>query len=207
MPISFNNTTLTFNDATTQTTAAGPSAYLGLRGIVYTSSGTFTIPAGVTSFKATCVGGGGGGGGANYYAKIGGYGGGAGSVIQYFTGLTPGNTITITRGAGGTGGGGGGPSSGGGGTGGTSSVSSGTQTINTASAAGGNGGAGAYYSCCNPPAANGSAGSASGGFLNYAGSGTTSFIGVTQYGGGGNPGFSNSAPGSTGVGGFVLIEY
>ena len=103
---------------------------------VYTSAGTFTIPTGKTVVKVTVVAGGGGGGGTNGLSSFG--GGGGGSAITYLTGLTPGNTLTVTRGTGGAGGASGG--GGNGSTGGTSSVSSGTQTITTVSATGGNGG-------------------------------------------------------------------
>jgi len=105
---------------------------------VVNSGGTFTIPTGKTVVKVTVVGGGGGGGSAAY---MGSGGGGGGSAIKYLTGLTPGNTLTVTRGAGGT------ASTnannaGTGGTGGTSSVASGTQTITTISTTGGAGGIG-----------------------------------------------------------------
>lgn len=41
----------------------------------FTSSGTFTVPAGVTTIYVTLVGSGGGGGGGNYYGDYGGNGG------------------------------------------------------------------------------------------------------------------------------------
>jgi hypothetical protein len=62
MPITVSGTSITFNDATVQTTAAGASTYVGLRGQIFTSSGTFTIPAGVSALKLTVVGGGNNGG-------------------------------------------------------------------------------------------------------------------------------------------------
>ena len=65
MPVSINNTTLTFNDGTTQTTAASPSSYVGPRVQAFTSNGTFTVPAGVTAVKVSATGGGGGGGGTS----------------------------------------------------------------------------------------------------------------------------------------------
>lgn len=105
-----------------------------------TSSGTFTIPAGVTKVKVTIVGGGGGGGAAFGDSGCGqpggGGGGGSGSTAyKWLTGLTPGNTIGVTVGGGGTAG-----SGGAGGTGGSSSIQSGTQTITTVTALGGLGG-------------------------------------------------------------------
>jgi len=121
--------------ATTGTLALTSSVLPGAQAQVFTASGTFTIPTGVTAIKVTVVGAGGGGAGAtagNVFCA----GGGGGYGVQYFTGLTPANTLTVTVGAAGTGGGG--DSSGG--TGGTSSIASGTQTITTASATGGGGG-------------------------------------------------------------------
>jgi len=79
MPITVSGTQITFNDATTQTTAAGPSAYVGDRGQVFTSSGTFTIPTGVTAIKVSIVGGGGGGGVVD---NANGSGGGTSSVAS-----------------------------------------------------------------------------------------------------------------------------
>lgn len=113
----------------------------GMRGQAFTSSGTFTIPSGITALKVTVVGGGGGSGAGvkNINGWTGGYsgGGGAGGVaIKYLTGLTPGNTLSITVGLGGTPGmGSANPTAGG--IGGTSTIASGTQTITTVYAYGG----------------------------------------------------------------------
>ena len=63
MGTTLTSTGITFKDATVQTTAAVTSAYIGGRGQVFTASGTFTVPTGVTSIKVTVTGGGGGGGG------------------------------------------------------------------------------------------------------------------------------------------------
>ena len=144
---------------------ASSSSYVGAGGQIFTANGTFTIPAGVTAVKVTVVGGGGAGGGAptanNAYAPFGGAAGG--HAIKYLTGLTPGATLAVTVGLGGTG-----VSAGNGNSGGTSSVASGTQTISTISATGGSGGTGnimiggTYYG----PVAGGSG---SGGDLNMVG--------------------------------------
>lgn len=91
------------------------NAYVGGRGQVFTSNGTFTIPTGITAVKVTVVAGGGSG-----------TGGGGGAAVQYFTGLTSGNTLAVTVG----------------GVGGASSVASGTQTISTVSATAGGASAG-----------------------------------------------------------------
>jgi hypothetical protein len=66
----------------------------------FTSSTTFTVPAGITNISEVLVVAGGGGGGSSYGA-----GGGAGGVL-YATNIlvTPGALITVTVGAGGTGG-------------------------------------------------------------------------------------------------------
>lgn len=110
MGTSLINTGVQFPDATVQTTAAVSSSYTGGIGQVFTSSGTFTVPAGVTVVKVTVVGGGGAGGapitsGINAVASGG--GGGGGAAIKYITGLIPGSTINVTVGAGGSGGNGG----------------------------------------------------------------------------------------------------
>jgi len=63
---------------------------------VFTSSGTFTVPTGITKVKVTVVGGGAGPG------NIGG-GGGGGTAIEIISGLTPGNTVSVTVGSGGGG--------------------------------------------------------------------------------------------------------
>ena len=69
---------------------------------VFTSNGTFTVPAGITKVKVTVIGGGGGGttGSSN---RAGGGGAGGGSAIEIISGLTPADTVTITVGAGGAG--------------------------------------------------------------------------------------------------------
>jgi hypothetical protein len=122
---------------TTWTSAAPAVQYAGPRSQIYTSgSGTFTIPSGVTSLKVTVVGGGGGSAGTD--GAIGaGPGAGGGVAIKWLTGLTPGNTIAYSVGAGGAGGT---TAPTGGSAGGSSSISSGTQSITTVTAFGGNAG-------------------------------------------------------------------
>ena len=71
---------------------------------VFAASGTFNIPAGVTKVKVTVIGGGGAGGGSGTSSETVGNGGGAGgAAIKIVSGLTPGGTVTVTVGAGGTG--------------------------------------------------------------------------------------------------------
>ena len=79
--------------------------------VKFTTSGTttWTVPAGVTSLRVLVVGGGGGGGGCDSKNQGGsvsrGVGGSGGAVIENnsYT-VTPGQTISITIGAGGNGG-------------------------------------------------------------------------------------------------------
>ena len=72
MAVTLGSTGITFPDATTQTTAAGASGFSSMQ--VFTSSGTFTVPAGITKVKVTVYGAGGGGGGgdSSAYASGGG---------------------------------------------------------------------------------------------------------------------------------------
>ena len=98
-----------------------------------TTSGTFTIPAGVTTVTAYLWGGGGGGGGsATSGANWSNGGGGGGGACAFATfGVTAGNIYTVTIGAGGTAG------TGTGGTGGTTTF---TGAAGTWTAGGGTGG-------------------------------------------------------------------
>lgn len=198
-------------DPSYTTLASGPS---GISAQVFTANGTFTIPTGITALKVTVVGGGGNGGGGSSDVGSGG-GGGGGAAIKYLTGLTPGNTLTVTRGA----------------AGGTSSVASGTQTISTISATGGSAGGGG--------GSGGSGGIGSGGDLNIKGSGGDSgggysgvvageggsggssllggggrgpYYGIAAeaggaYGGGGSGSGGGGGAGGAGAAGVVLFEW
>lgn len=92
------------------------------RSQIFTASGTFTVPAGVTSAEVIVIGGGGGGGasanasGGGTAGNIGAGGGAGGYALRRTTGLTPGAAVTVTVGAGGTA-----PAAANGGAGGTSS--------------------------------------------------------------------------------------
>jgi hypothetical protein len=137
-----------------------------------TSSATITIPSGVTRLRVTLVGGGGGGSGSSVALNAGGAGGGGATCIKYLTGLTPGNTLSLTIGAGGTGGAPGNA----GGAGGDTTLSSGSQTITTLTAGGGAGGAmGAFAGV------NGAGGTATNGDLNI--SGGRGFVAIADAGG------------------------
>lgn len=96
MGSSINGTGVAFSDSTSQA-----SAWIGGRGQVFTSSGTFTIPTGVTAVKVTVVGGGGGSGGINGCSWSNGTAGGASSVSSGSQSIS---TISATGGAAGTGG-------------------------------------------------------------------------------------------------------
>lgn len=83
----------------------------------YTEAGTFTfkVPIGITSIKVSAIGGGGGGasggsastfssGGSNCSGSGGGGGGRAAYIIDQSISVTPGETLTVTVGEGGSGG-------------------------------------------------------------------------------------------------------
>ena len=167
------------SNGTTWTSAAPLS---GLAAQVFTSSGTFTIPTGVTRVKVTVVGGGGGGCNGGGFGQNGtrGGGGGGGTAVKWLTGLTPGNTLAVTVGAGGAG------NAAGGNPGGNSTVSSGTQSISTITGGGGGEGAVTFGHWT-------VGGIGSGGDLNIRGSGSQS--------GGDGVGGSSTMGGGSGVGG------
>jgi hypothetical protein len=90
MPITANNTQITFNDGTVQTTS-----YFGAgapRMFSYTSDGTYTKSPGVKAIKITAVGAGGPGRGVLANTIYAGGGGGGGAVIIIY----PGQSITET---------------------------------------------------------------------------------------------------------------
>ena len=75
--------------------------------VQYTASGTYTVPADVIAIQVAAAGGGGGGGGydscGNNTACAGNGGsGGAGALLQGTIAVTPGSTVTIVVGAGGS---------------------------------------------------------------------------------------------------------
>ena len=191
------------------------TGYGGPRAVFYTATGpsTFTIPTGVTSIKATVVSGGGGGSGystAPCDGQNGGSGGAGNSGVQWFVGLTPGNTLAVVVGIGGSGTNPGNPTSPGG-AGGTSSISSGTQTISTFQITGG--AAGTYRgngSIGTQGTVTGISNSGSGvaGFYSQPG-GNLQINGVAcgTRGVGAGAGVPANGPGSSGTQGAVLIEY
>ncbi len=154
----------------------------------FTTSGTWTVPCGVTSVTVSVYGAGGGGGGSNSGGQAGGGGGAGGYASSVFV-VTPGTTFSYIVGSGGTSG----SSSGGdGGPGGASSWDGGTVFAN-----GGSGGIGVN---------NGGAGGTGG-----TGIGTTTITGGNGNPGGnaiGGSGGSASGPdgGSGGVGGAAGVN-
>lgn len=120
-------------------TAAGARANFGLNGIplfqnlaTFTTTGTWTVPAGIVRCLAILVGGGAGGGGGHATLAISGGGGGAGGVAYgYFT-VTPASTPSVIVGGAGAGGAIGGTGS----TGGQSQFSSGSLSADGGAAGG-----------------------------------------------------------------------
>lgn len=180
--------------------------------VVFTSSGTWTVPSGVTKCKVTVVGAGGGGPRSANGSAQGLSGGGAGgAAIKVLT--LSGGSATITVGSGGSGGGyDGGPGSGGG----SSSFIYGATTLT------GNGGSGGGYS----DQEGGAGGTASGGDINITGGGGSGMSNATAaarrvpggssiFGGstkGSSDTYGAGAQGAQGAGlsggnGIVIIEY
>lgn len=88
MASSLNGTGVTFSDGSSQSIA-----WPGAKAQLFTASGTFTVPAGVTSVKVTVIGGGAG------FSQSYGNGNAGGCGIGVYT-VTPGSAITVTVGAG-----------------------------------------------------------------------------------------------------------
>ena len=190
----------------------------------YTTAGTFTftVPTNVTSISAVCVGGGGGGAGGET-GRDDGVQGGAGGALCYGTiPVTPGESLTITVGAGGNGG-----SSGGNGTaGGTTTISRGATNLITAgggsrglerstgtvnggtrsvdasvtNSGGGNGGNSGGNSTNT-----GSGGGGGGGYSGNGGNGGTTGNGSAGAGGGGGGGGATSSGQGYGGGGVGIL--
>jgi hypothetical protein len=191
------------SNGTTWTSAAPSSTFIGNQGQVFTSSGTFTVPAGITAVKVTVVGGGGGGATVSSGGNAGGGGGGGGVSIRYVTGLTPSGTVSVTVGSLGSASTGGGTSSfgssasatgGGGGSGGTGGAggSGSSGDINITGGAGGNGAA--WSGCSNSSTSAGAGGAAGGG---KGGNGVADGFGDIGGAGGGGA-FGGGADGPTG---------
>lgn len=201
---------------------------------LFTSSGTFTAPTGVTKVYITGIGGGGGGGGATS-SNMGGGGGSGAYVINYPFTVTPGNNYTVTINDGGAGGVGASNGSAGG-----SSVfdsltlagGSGGVNGNGTTANGGAGGVGisvftattANSASSGGPGISGNPGARADEPNQYGGTGGASLFGTTtgnsgrnttgnaataNTGAGGGGCWSNSASqtGGAGAKGFLLVQY
>ncbi|MBS1593430.1 MAG: choice-of-anchor J domain-containing protein [Bacteroidetes bacterium] len=155
--------------------------------VVFSSSGTWTCPTGVTSVTVQCWGAGGGGGGTNANPTAG-SGGAGGAFAQGTVTVVPGTVYTVTVGAGGTAGS---NSGGNGGAGGTSSFGA-----NLVAAVGGAGGNGSLAGAAT--AAGSSTGSV--GTIIFAGGDGGSATGTTASGGGGG------GAGTTAAGGAAVAD-
>ena len=85
---------------------SGLLEYLGLHETGFatlTTSGSFTVPAGVTELCISAVAGGGGGGDSSFFGGGGGSGGAGESIVKRKFAVTPGTVINITIGSGGVG--------------------------------------------------------------------------------------------------------
>ena len=142
-----------------------------------TGSTTWTAPSGVTSVEYLVVAGGGGGGGGYY-----GGGGGAGGMLTGTHSVTPGNSYTVTVGAGGAG---------------TSSSntngSNGSDSVFDSITANGGGGGGGYQQTT-------PTGGGSGGGGGRGGNGAAGTSGQGNAGGNGNGGVSSGGGGGGGAG-------
>jgi hypothetical protein len=159
---------------------------------MFTASGTFTVPAGVSRVLAEVWGGGGGGSGTN------GGSGGGGGYSRRVVGVTPGSSVTVTVGTGGASGSGGGAA----GNGLTSSFGAFCSATGGTGAATGPGGGGA----------------GSGGDVNATGQIGVDLDGTASAATGGLPpawmghgqggsAFSNAAAGNAGAAGAVLVSW
>lgn len=173
----------------TLTTQVATTAFVGAeitrapQMMVFTSSSSFTIPAGVTRVKLKAWAGGGGGGAGTATIGSGGGGGGGGHTEGLYT-VTPAGALVITVGSGGTGS----STSSAGAAGGATSVT-GMASGSCATTAGGGG-----SSSGSGGGAAGGGGSGSGGLLNVSGQGGGAGYSIGSAGVGGNGGGSFCAP-------------
>jgi len=186
-------------DAASNTTSRAFSITINAPTVeVFTSSGTFSVPTGVSTVQALVVAGGGGGGGASPGQGADGYfngGGGAGGLVFHPAyPVTPGGTVSVTVGDGGAGPGGAGQQ----GADGQNSV------FGTITAQGGGGGGRAN----GENGRSGGSGGGGGAGPNPGGSGGTATqgnsgggTGYGSNGGSGNPGNAGGGGGGGGAGG------
>lgn len=155
---------------------------------VFTSSGTFTVPAGVTKVAVQVWGGGGGSGSAASGGASG--GGGGGAFGEGVVAVTPGAGVSVTIGAAGTAGSGSNGGNGGVSSFGTAIVSTGgVGSVSAAGGVAGAGGAGGTVSGASATLAQSGAAGANGGF-----------VGGDYVGGGGGPAFMSAGGYTVGAG-------
>jgi hypothetical protein len=178
--------------------AVGEAVSAGSSGeLVFTSSGTWTWPDGVTSASVEAIGGGGGGGGASGNPATGGGGKGGGYARRATITKGAEASLTITVGSGGTGGA---ATAGTGGAGGYSEVVQGSTVI--LRAPGGAGGAGASGNSTNGAGGVTENGTAVGSSTAVSGAGGTGvFTSGSGYSGAGGGAASFGSPGSAPVAG------
>jgi hypothetical protein len=164
-----------------------------IQSTLISSSNTWTVPFGVSEIIVEAIGGGGGGGGSASRSSSGNEGttggGGQGAYVgPCVEPVTPGDTITVTCGAGGGAGtaGSSSTSGGSGGTGGNTTVTDSTSSAWTITALGGGGGGGSTFN---------SGSNSEGGYYGYAGGTGTVFPGC----GGGANGVSTPTPSVVGT--------
>jgi hypothetical protein len=161
--------------------------------VLFTTTGTqtWTVPVGITSISAVCIGGGGGGGGGESGRNQGVSGGGGGGLSYGTIDVTPGETLTIVVGAGGNGG----ATQSSGNPGGASSISRGVEVL----LQGGGGGAGQERSTGTVTGGTSTGTKRLGGFAGGNSGGNSTDTGS---GGGGAGGYSGAggAGGTTGAG-------
>ena len=102
LPIGTTGQVLTADTTVSPYKVKWASGSVTLNEQIFTSTGTFTVPSGVTKVWVEVRGGGGGGGGGS--GSYSGGGGGGGQLKMQQLSVTPGASITATIGAGGNGG-------------------------------------------------------------------------------------------------------
>ena len=198
----------------TQGASANPQWINASRTQIFTSSGSFTAPTGVTKVYLTMCGAGGGGKTSAGGGNGGGGGSAGGAIVNYPFTVTPGNSYTVTINAGGSAGA----------SGGTTVFDSITMPGGLSGVAGSTGGASVTCSNGAQPCSFSSAGSAGLGD-GSGGAGGNSLVGAggtaTATGtggaagnnaaantcGGGGGGQANGGTGGTGGSGIVIVQY
>jgi hypothetical protein len=172
--------------------AFSSSTTIPSRVAVFTSSGSWTVPSGVSTILVSgCAGG--GGGGANSTSGGGGGGGGQAKIKQSIS-VTAGHSLSITIGGGGSGG------STNGSAGGTTTIVDSTSSTTLLSLSAGSGATGGSGGSGYPSGNN----SGSGASTAFGGGGNNNGSGAYGYGSGGGGGTSTGGAGAPGI---IIIEY